>query len=114
MSWKQQRYSVQRTQQRYSVQLTQQRYSVQRTPWDIQKGIQFLNQPNYLPREQLNCEFLLAYLNNVIAMHRQFMAKENLRPPQSLQQRVLVMTPSGPVEVTQVSTVQGTAYYNGQ
>ena len=69
------------------------------TPNDIQKVIQFLSRPIYLPREQLNCELLLGQINCVVALHREFTRKEQLRSPQSLMERTLVNTPEGPVEV---------------
>ena len=58
---------------------------------NVQNVIEFLSQPNYLPREQLNCEFLLAQIDCVIGVHREFMAQQSLR---------LVMASEGAVQVS--------------
>ena len=84
------------------------------TPNDIQKVIQFLSRPIYLPREQLNCELLLGQINCAVALHREFMGKENLRSPQSLMERILVNTPEGPVEVSRAEGARGHLQSSGR
>ena len=61
------------------------------TQKNVQNVMEFLSHPNYLPREQLNCEFLLAQIDRIIGVHREFMAKQSSR---------LVMASKGAVQVS--------------